>query len=69
MSVDTYLKGKNLTRYHRVRHDGLEVLVTPFLVSAARTIVLDYRRGFLWRSLQVEVEPRDDHFHSSSCRH
>ena len=64
MSVDTYLKGKNTSRYRRVEHEGLEFLVAPTLVAQARTINLDVRRSLIfWRSFQIEVVPREDHFH------
>lgn len=69
MSVDTYLKHKNLSRYNRQRQDDLEVLIAPFLVQAARSITLDFTRGLLRRRFQVFVEPRRDHFHSTACRH
>ncbi len=69
MSVDTYLKRKNLSRYNLERRYGIDVLVAPFLMQAARVITLDYRRGLLRRKLDVTVEPRSDHFHGPACRH
>lgn len=69
VSVDTYLRRKNLSRYNRQTRDGVDVLIAPFLVQAARRITLDYRRGFLRRTLDVEVEPRWDRFHGPACRH
>ncbi len=69
MSVDTYLKRKNLSRYNRQRHDEVEVLIAPFLVQAARSISLDFAKGLFRRRFEVFVEPRRDHFHSNACRH
>jgi hypothetical protein len=68
VSVDTYLKRKNLSRYNRETRDGVDVLIAPFLVQATRRITLDYRRRFLRRTRDVEVEPRWDHFHGPACR-
>lgn len=69
MSVDTYLKGKNLSRYRAVYHDDMKLLIAPTLYSQARSITLDVSDFLLWRSLKAEVEPVGDHFHSPGCRH
>ncbi len=41
MSVDTHLKGKNLSPYRTVRTDGVKVLLAPNLTAFARTIRVD----------------------------
>jgi hypothetical protein len=69
VSVDTYLKGKNLAPYQRLRRDGLQVLLAPVLNSQAAVIELSVRRVLLRKTLSVYVEPRGDHFHAPSCRH
>ena len=69
MSVDTYLKGKNLARYRTVLYEDLKLLVAPALYGQARSIRLDVSDFILWRSLRAEVEPMGDHFHSPACRH
>jgi hypothetical protein len=69
VSVDTYLKRKNLTRYQRVQHGGVEILVAPILASQASRISLDVRRGWFTRSFELQVEPLGDHFHSPACSH
>ena len=35
MSVDTNVKGKNLTPYRKLRHDGVQIMITPQLVGMA----------------------------------
>ena len=69
MSVDTYLKGKNLQRYRTVLHEDVKVLVAPALYAQARSIRLELSDFILWRSLRAEVEPIGDHFHGPACRH
>lgn len=69
MSVDTYLKRKNLAPYEHIERDGVEVLVARILTQQARRITIDARRWLLWRSLVADAEPHDDHFHSGACRH
>ena len=69
MSVDTYLKGKNLQRYRTVLHEDLKLLIAPVLYDQARTIRLELSDFILWKSLRAEVEPIGDHFHSPACRH
>ena len=69
MSVDTYLKRKNLAPYRRVEQEGVRVLVAPILATQARRITLDVRRRLLWTSLTAEIEARGDHFHSPACSH
>jgi hypothetical protein len=69
VSVDTYLKGKDLSRYRTVLNEDVRIVVAPLLHSQARTITLDVSDFLFWRSLKAEVEPIGDHFHSPSCRH
>jgi hypothetical protein len=69
VSVDTYLKGKNLQRYRTVLDEDVKVLVAPDLYAQARTIRLELSDFILWKSLRAEVEPIGDHFHSPACRH
>lgn len=69
MSVDTFLKGKNTSRYAKLTHDGLQILVAPNLMRQARWIALDFGGTLLWKGFRVEVEPEGEHFHSPACRH
>lgn len=63
VSVDTYLKRKNLSRYHAMERDGLRLLISPALLAQASVVRLDVHRMLFWKSFDVEVEPKDDHFH------
>ena len=60
MSVDTFLKGKNTRDYHVQNLDeaGVKVLVAPGLVRVAKAIDLDVTRFLLWRSFEIDVEPK-----------
>jgi hypothetical protein len=69
VSVDTYLEGKNLASYEAVERDGLRLLIAPMLYAQARSIRVDAGSFLLWRSLRVEAEPWDDHFHTPACDH
>jgi hypothetical protein len=64
VSVDTYLKGKNLAPYQRMRRDGLQVFLTPVLSSQSAVIELTVRRVLLRKAITARVEPRGDHFHA-----
>ena len=54
MSVDTHLKGKNLAPYKILRRDGIKVLLSPNLLSFARTVRID-TRGLLGRKVRAEI--------------
>ena len=56
MSVDTYLKGKNLSRYSVVRQDDVKVLVAFSLMQWAKRVELDVKQFLLWKSFDIEVE-------------
>lgn len=65
MSVDTYLKGKDTSAYHRVDHDGVEVFVSPGLARWSGRITLGTKAGWLRRGFDVAAE----HEHGPACRH
>ncbi len=66
MSVDTYLRGKNTSRYTRLVEDGLEILLAPSLVRWAEDIEIDVRSSLFFRQgFAVHVE----HRHTAACRH
>ena len=69
MSVDTYLKGKNTSRYRRVEQDELEIFVAPALINQAARLTVDAGRFLFWRSFSVAAEPRHSHFHGPTCTH
>ncbi len=59
MPVDTYLKGKNLTRYESVRHHDLTVHVAPALLQWASAVRVDAERVlFFWRRFTVAADHR-----------
>ena len=56
MSVDTYLKGKNLSKYQRVEYGDVEILIAPSLPRWAKAVYLDVRRFLIWKSFDVLAE-------------
>lgn len=65
MSVDTYLKGKNLAPYSVLHQEDMKILIAPSLLRWARAVHLDVKQFLFWRSFQVEAE----HKHGPSCQH
>lgn len=59
MSVDTYLKRKNLTKYQAQELDGIEVLITPVLSQWASRVEIDIDRFLFWKWFDVIA----DHVH------
>ena len=58
MSVDTYLKGKNLEAYERVEQDGVEILVAPQLAQWAQNTRVDTKTGLLRERFSISVDHR-----------
>jgi hypothetical protein len=56
--VDTYLKGKNLSRYQTLEHDGLTVHVAPALRQWASAVLVDAERFLFWRRFTVLTQHR-----------
>lgn len=65
MSVDTYLKRKNLAPYGVLEREGVKLYLSPALARWAKSVELDVRRGFFGKSFDVSVE----HRHTASCAH
>ena len=63
MSVDTYLRGKNIAGYQRVSQDGVEVLIAPSLAGMSESIDLRLKRFLMFKSLSVDVTVKG-HQHS-----
>ena len=59
MSVDTYLKGKNLSKYQPLTVEGVELLVTPVLSQWASRVEVDVDRFLFWKRFDVIA----DHAH------
>jgi len=54
--VDTYLKGKNVSSYHRAGIDDVSILLSRTLADWAQTIQISARRFLLWTSLMEEPD-------------
>lgn len=66
MSVDTYLKGKNMSRYRELHHDeDVKVMVALTLVGFAHKIELMTRKKLIGSKLVAVAH----HQHSAGCRH
>ena len=65
MSVDTHLKGKNLTPYHTIQHQDISLLLNPRLLQWAASVHVDAGRTLLRRRLLVDLE----HLHGPHCQH
>ena len=66
MSVDTYLKGKNTSRYRRVHDDGeITVIIAPTLVNYAHKVELVTRKKLIGTKLVAVAH----HEHGAACRH
>ncbi len=65
MSVDTYLKGKNLSPYNVLQHGELKILIAPGLIRWAETVQLNTKRFLFWESFNVEAQ----HRHGATCAH
>jgi hypothetical protein len=64
VSVDTYLKGKNVSGYRRVHVDDVTVLVAKPLTQLAERIELVTRKRLLGRRLVAVAH----HRHTNTCR-
>jgi hypothetical protein len=58
VSVDTNVRGKNLSPYRKLRHEGLQILVTPSLVGLADSMRV-VTKGLIGKSLKVEFQAKD----------
>ena len=56
MSVDTYLKGKNLAPYRTVEQDGVKILVAPKLIQWAATVQVGVKQFLIFKSIEVGAE-------------
>ena len=59
--MDTYLRRKNLSRYHAARTDNVVILLSQRLGTWAQSISISARRFLFWTSLDVEVVPIHAH--------
>ena len=56
MSVDTYLKGKNLAPYRTVEQDGVKILVAPKLIQWAAAVQVGVKQFRIFKSFEVGAE-------------
>ena len=56
MSVDTYLKRKNLAPYLTIDHEGVKIFVAPKLIQWAQAVHLEVKQFLIWKSFQVFAE-------------
>ena len=61
MSVDTYLKRKNLSAYRTATYEDIRILVSDRLMSWAEALRISSRRFLLWKSLKIEIAPIHQH--------
>ena len=55
MSVDTNVKGKNLSPYRKLRHDQFKILITPQLIGMAESMRI-VAKGGIGKKLKVEFQ-------------
>ncbi len=68
MSVDTYLKGKNLSPYSEADYEGLRILIAPSLLRWAKLVHVDTKQFLIWKSFEVAAEAMP-HRHGANCAH
>lgn len=56
MSVDTNVKGKNLSPYRKLRHDKFQILVTPQLIGMAESMRIVAGRSSVGLGKKLKVE-------------
>lgn len=65
MSVDTYLKGKNLSSYQRIEKGDVEVYLSPELNQWAGYVGLYVQNLIVRKRIKADVE----HNHNAACKH
>ena len=61
MSVDTYLKRKNLSAYRTANYEDIRILVSDRLLNWAEALRISSRRFLLWKSLKIDLAPIHQH--------
>ena len=61
MSVDTYLKRKDLSRYHAAWTDNVVILLSQRLGTWAQSISISAKHFLFWSLFDVEVLPMHAH--------
>ena len=66
MSVDTYLKGKNLAAYKSAVYEDVRILISQRLGNWGKALSISSRRFLFWSGLDVEVAPLRPHAHGAT---
>ncbi len=61
VAVDTYLKGKNTSKYRKVKQDDLMVLVAPTIVRQAEQVHLVAKKSLFGNKLMAVI------YHPGNC--
>jgi hypothetical protein len=74
VSVDTYLRGKNLGAYSTVSigaesDDPINVLVSQKMAQWASDVAIGIRKFLIWESFDVRVIPVHAHAPGITCKH
>jgi len=65
VSVDTYLKGKNTSRYRRFHQDDVTIMIEPRLLRYAQRLDIVTRKKLIGSKLVAVAH----HEHTAACRH
>ena len=66
MSVDTYLKRKDLSSYQNADYEGVTILVSRKLAAWARGLEIGSSRFLFWRGFEVDAAPLQQHLHAAA---
>ena len=61
MSLDTYLKRKDLSRYHTAESDDVVLMLSQTLGTWAQSISITAKRFLFWTTLAVDTVPIHSH--------
>ncbi len=65
MSVDTYLNGKNISRYRKLEQDEITIMIDPKLMRYAHRIDIVTRKKLIGSKLVALAH----HEHTAACKH
>jgi hypothetical protein len=66
VSVDTYLKRKDLSSYQNADYEGVTILVSRKLTASARGLEIGSSRFLFWRGFEVDAAPLQQHLHGAA---
>ncbi|PKB84250.1 MAG: hypothetical protein BZY88_00540 [SAR202 cluster bacterium Io17-Chloro-G9] len=56
VSVDTHVTRRDVSKYHVVKQEGIEVLVSQDLAPSLRRLYIDLKKFLFFRNLTAAVE-------------